>query len=84
MAAAANAEERPVGSWLRIAAKEKLARATSIPVVGDNTGHGWVRLRPDGANARCGGPAICTECAKEEAALNGRSEVQPRFKGKTK
>ena len=26
MAAAANAEERPVGSWLRIAAKEKLAR----------------------------------------------------------
>jgi hypothetical protein len=26
MADAANAEERPIGSWLRIAAKEKLAR----------------------------------------------------------
>jgi hypothetical protein len=26
MAGAANAEERPIGSWLRIAAKEKLAR----------------------------------------------------------
>jgi hypothetical protein len=26
MAEAANAEERPVGAWLRIAAKEKLAR----------------------------------------------------------
>jgi len=26
IAAAANAEERPSGSWLRIAAKEKLAR----------------------------------------------------------
>jgi hypothetical protein len=26
MAEAANAEERPIGSWLRIAAKEKLAR----------------------------------------------------------
>jgi hypothetical protein len=26
MASAANAEERPIGSWLRIAAKEKLAR----------------------------------------------------------
>ena len=26
IAAAANAEERPIGSWLRIAAKEKLAR----------------------------------------------------------
>jgi hypothetical protein len=24
--AAANSEERPIGSWLRIAAKEKLAR----------------------------------------------------------
>lgn len=26
IAEAANAEERPIGSWLRIAAKEKLAR----------------------------------------------------------
>jgi hypothetical protein len=26
MTSAANADERPIGSWLRIAAKEKLAR----------------------------------------------------------
>lgn len=29
------------------------------------TGHGWVRPRPDGGRARCGGPAICTVCALE-------------------
>ena len=30
-----------------------------------NVGHGWVRPRPDGAKAKCGGPAICRECATE-------------------
>ena len=28
-----------------------------------NTGHGHVFPRPDGVKARCGGPAICAECA---------------------
>jgi hypothetical protein len=32
-----------------------------------NDGHGHVRPRPDGVLARCGGPAICRECALEAA-----------------
>jgi hypothetical protein len=35
--------------------------------VNDNTGHGHVWARPDGIKARCGGPAICPECAKDLA-----------------
>jgi hypothetical protein len=27
--------------------------------------HGWVRLRADGARARCGGPAVCPLCLRE-------------------
>jgi hypothetical protein len=30
-----------------------------------NTGHGHVRRRPDGVLARCGGPALCKDCARE-------------------
>lgn len=33
-----------------------------------NTGHGHVRPRPDGVKARCGGPALCPECAAEQKA----------------
>lgn len=32
-----------------------------------NWGHGHVYVRPDGARARCGGPALCAECAKDAA-----------------
>jgi hypothetical protein len=32
-----------------------------------STGHGHVTPRPDGAKARCGGPALCHECARELA-----------------
>lgn len=32
-----------------------------------NVGHGWVFPRPDGMKARCGGPAICSECATDLA-----------------
>lgn len=35
-------------------------------------GHGHVIPRADGARARCGGPAICTDCAKEQAELGAR------------
>ena len=38
MAEAANAEERPIGSWLRIAAKEKLARRESGKVRYESSG----------------------------------------------
>lgn len=29
--------------------------------------HGHVVPRPDGAKARCGGPALCAQCAREKA-----------------
>lgn len=32
-----------------------------------NTGHGHVFPRPDGVKARCGGPGICSECARDLA-----------------
>lgn len=32
-----------------------------------NTGHGHIFQRPDGARARCGGPASCSECAADDA-----------------
>jgi hypothetical protein len=31
-------------------------------------GHGHVNPRPDGVKARCGGPHMCPECARELAA----------------
>lgn len=31
------------------------------------SGHGHVTPNPDGSKARCGGPAICGECAREAA-----------------
>jgi hypothetical protein len=34
---------------------------------GTNTGHGHVWERPDGVKARCGGPRICKECARDYA-----------------
>lgn len=44
-----------------------------------NTGHGHVRPRPDGMKARCGGPGLCRECAKElgEAKATAR-ELESR------
>lgn len=32
---------------------------------GTNTGHGHVWARPDGYKARCGGAALCRECARD-------------------
>jgi hypothetical protein len=33
----------------------------------DNTGHGHVWKRPDGARARCGGPGLCSQCSRDKA-----------------
>lgn len=33
----------------------------------ENRGHGHVTPRPDGVLARCGGPALCSVCARELA-----------------
>ena len=37
-------------------------------MVNANKGHGHVYPRPDGSKARCGGPALCSECGAELAA----------------
>lgn len=29
------------------------------------SGHGWVMPNKDGSKARCGGPALCKQCAAE-------------------
>jgi hypothetical protein len=43
-----------------------------------NQGHGWVNPRPDGAKARCGGPAICHVCQAEAGRLpKVRNEPPP-------
>ena len=34
---------------------------------GTNNGHGHVWNRPDGVKARCGGPGICLDCARDFA-----------------
>lgn len=45
--------------------------------IGTNTGHGHVWERPDGMKARCGGPAMCSECAKDQANWQGNSTPSP-------
>ena len=40
-----------------------------------NSGHGHVVPRKDGTKARCGGPAICSVCAKELAQLRAKMAV---------
>lgn len=35
---------------------------------GTNTGHGHVWGRPDGTRMRCGGPGLCSECARDWTA----------------
>lgn len=45
------------------ALKAELARA--LPN-GGNSGHGHVWKRPDGLVARCGGPKMCAQCARDE------------------
>lgn len=38
-----------------------------------NAGHGHVYPRPDGVKARCGGPALCSQCARELAMMQNGS-----------
>jgi hypothetical protein len=54
--------------WLHVDGPE-FAGIEPAGAVGAGLGHGWVRPRPDGAMARCGGPAICSLCKAEAEAL---------------
>lgn len=40
-------------------------------MIGTNEGHGHAWKRPDGLVARCSGPALCGECARDFAAVHG-------------
>lgn len=42
-----------------------------------NTGHGHVYMRPDGLLAKCGGPELCAECAKDLALLMSTEGYEP-------
>lgn len=41
----------------------------------NNTGHGHVFPRADGVRARCGGPSICAECARDLARKTGQETM---------
>jgi hypothetical protein len=46
-------------------------------VPGTNSGHGYVWKRPDGMIARCGGPGMCRECAKDkERVVTVAADIQ--------
>jgi hypothetical protein len=40
------------------------------------TSHGWLRKRPDGAVARCGGPGICRDCKEEQALIQAATRLE--------
>jgi hypothetical protein len=42
-------------------------------------GHGHVTPRPDGARARCGGPGLCPECSREQAAKASSGAGRNRY-----
>ncbi len=41
------------------------------------SGHGWVTPSPNGIRARCGGPAICRECALEKVRADLAAAGRP-------
>jgi hypothetical protein len=45
-------------------------------------GHGHVVPNPDGSKARCGGPVLCAECAREQATHNAQLRRQPKLLSK--
>lgn len=42
---------------------------TELVVPHTNSGHGHAWARPDGVKARCGGPAMCSECRDEQRLM---------------
>ena len=44
---------------------------------GTNTGHGHVWARPDGVKARCGGPALCADCAMDDVMSRVGRPIEP-------
>lgn len=44
-----------------------------------NSGHGWVYPLPGGAKARCGGPALCQECARDLAQKQAEQKKRDEY-----
>lgn len=42
---------------------------------GTNSGHGHVWKRPDGWRLDCGGPAMCEDCADDQATVQERAKI---------
>lgn len=42
-------------------------------------GHGHVFPRPDGAKARCGGPGLCRDCARDQVTAQLPRDQRPRL-----
>ena len=45
-----------------------------FPSYGTNAGHGHAWPRPDGVRARCGGPRVCGQCARDRANVDTAQE----------
>lgn len=58
------------------------AAALAVPTQLRNEGHGHVVPRPDGAKARCGGPAMCRVCQAEQAAMLAAAQESATTRGR--
>jgi hypothetical protein len=38
--------------------------------------HGWVKPNPSGLVARCGGPALCSQCSRELSFLSHEEQIK--------
>jgi hypothetical protein len=47
---------------------------------GQNSGHGHVYPRPDGARARCGGTQLCRQCQADAARKDAPVDWPARFR----
>jgi hypothetical protein len=55
-----------MGEAFEVAVREAMG-GRGMAETNPNTGHGHVRVRPDGVKARCGGPGFCSACNRELA-----------------
>src|SRR5689334_18771042 len=58
-------------------------RAMSEVTSNKNTGHGHVYPRPDGVKARCGGPSLCSECARDYARYAREKDAEANAPAET-
>lgn len=52
-----------------------LAIKAIMPDYFTDKGHGHIWPRPDGTKARCGGPALCVQCARDAGMLKDARDI---------